>query len=235
MPNEQLGYAGVFLTNPDLDTVFADSEPPTHDNWVPKSLSNRRYKIFVNVAMRNIEREMETFAKPPAVGGAAHLTPLGEFANSLGSSLIPSIQGPAATFLPGSSSGSPRSAPSGGTGITANRANIRILSEGEFVIVNNTPALQVQFAVAHAQDSAGTVVTVYASAVLDGAQPETDPPVGGSQPQVLCWTAPDETEYPGSESLFIPSQSQESWLVAVSVPEDMMLRVDMQAEPQALQ
>jgi hypothetical protein len=235
MPNERLGYAGVFLTNPVLDPIFADAEPPTHDNWVSKSLNIRRHKIFVNVAVRNVEQEMEAFAKPPAADSvASHLTPLGQFANRLGSSLIPSVQGPVATFTPADVGGGTEAAVAaagGGSSASAKRANVRMLSEGTFVIVNDIPALQVEFVVAHASGSAGTTVTVCAAAVIDSVQPEIDPPVGGSQPQVLCWRAADGTEYPGSKSLFIPSQSQEIWLVIVSMPEDMLLRVEMKAEP----
>lgn len=100
-PNEKLGYAGVFITDAEVDPVFADAEPPTHDDWVSQSLENRWHRTFVNVAVREIGKKMDAFAKPPAVRtNSQELTPLGAFATRLGSSLIPAEQGPAATSKP---------------------------------------------------------------------------------------------------------------------------------------
>jgi hypothetical protein len=236
MPNEKLGYAGVFLANPDLDAIFADAEPPTHDNWIPKSLNDRRHKIFVNVAMRNVEQEMDGFAKPPASGGSTScLTPLGKFANNLGNSLIPSVQGPVATFAPFDTNRTAlptKSRSEASSGAAVKRASVQVLSEGEFVIVDNIPALQVEFAVMHAVGTVGTTVIVHIHAVLDGSQPEIDPPVGASQARVLYWTAPDGTSFAESKSVFIPSSSQGSWFVTVSMPEDMMLHIEMKVDSQ---
>jgi hypothetical protein len=101
MPNEKLGYAGIFITDSEVDPVFAEAEPPTHDDWVSQSLENRRHRTFVNVALREIGKRMDTFAKPPAARtNSRGLTPLGAFATRLGSSLIPAEQGPAATSKP---------------------------------------------------------------------------------------------------------------------------------------
>lgn len=100
-PNERLGYAGVFITDPEVDPVFAESEPPTHDDWISQSLENRWHKRYVNVALSEIGKRMDAFAKPPVVRtNARGLTPLGAFAARLGSSLIPAEQGPAATSKP---------------------------------------------------------------------------------------------------------------------------------------
>lgn len=101
LPNEQFGYAGVFITDISVDPVFAESEPPTHDDWIAKSLEEKRHKAYVNVALSEIAKKMDAFAKPPAAKtNSSELTPLGAFATQLGSSLIPVEQGPAATFRP---------------------------------------------------------------------------------------------------------------------------------------
>lgn len=100
-PNEKLGYAGVFITDVEVDAVFAEAEPPTHDDWVSQSLENRWHRTYVNVAVREIGKRMDAFAKPPAARtNTRGLTPLGAFATRLGSSLIPAEQGPAATAKP---------------------------------------------------------------------------------------------------------------------------------------
>jgi hypothetical protein len=99
--NEKIGYAGVFITDTEVDAVFANSEPPTHDDWISQSLEDSWHKRFVNAALREIGKKMDSFAKPPAVRtDSRDLTPLGAFATRLGSSLMPAEQGPAATFKP---------------------------------------------------------------------------------------------------------------------------------------
>ncbi|MCC6190312.1 MAG: hypothetical protein IT318_14870 [Anaerolineales bacterium] len=93
----QLGYAGVFITSVDADEAYASSEPPAHDDWVPKALEDKRHKRLVNAGLREIKAAMEAFAKP-ATGTqpAGELAPLGAFARRLGASLLPSVAGPAA-------------------------------------------------------------------------------------------------------------------------------------------
>ncbi len=100
-PNDRLGYAGVFITDPGVDAVFAEAEPPTHDDWISKSLEEKWHRTYVNVALSEIGKKMDAFAKPPAARtNLRGLTPLGAFATRLGSSLMPAEQGPAATAKP---------------------------------------------------------------------------------------------------------------------------------------
>ncbi|NJL54290.1 hypothetical protein HC928_03260 [bacterium] len=98
MPTTTVGYAGVFITDEKVDTIFAQAEPPTHDDWIPDYLANRPHKTFVNVALRQIREHMTQFAqsaRPTVPSGT--LKPLGEFATWLGESLMPMQTGTSAS------------------------------------------------------------------------------------------------------------------------------------------
>lgn len=297
LPTDQFGYAGVFMTDAAVDNIFASAEPPTHDNWVPDSLDGKNNRTFVRVALREIVKEMDTFAKPPAVKvGESVLTPLGAFATKLGNSLLVSESGPAATFKPFQNDVGEKYTPSksvddqiGGSmeqttnaaslqstpGIrdpdtlssgsiseketilqpppiytvseplvsdvqdvasiqkprpTLGRARVKPLSDGDFVLVDGIPALKIEISIKHADNSPGTIVTVNPHAVIDGEQPETEPPIGASSSCVLRWIAPDGTHYNGSNDIFISSQINGNWFVIVSLPEDIMVGVNLRAE-----
>jgi len=98
LSTEWFGYGGVFIAQKEEDEIFADAEPPTHDNWVAESLSDRKSRTIIRTALRSIATEMENFAKPASVNNSQGiLVPLGSFANELGQSLLTSVIGNAAT------------------------------------------------------------------------------------------------------------------------------------------
>jgi hypothetical protein len=287
-------------------------------------LGEKLHKTYIRVALRKIEQEMDLFAKPPAVHATSSiLTPLGAFANELGSSLLPSAPGPAATFKPleppltqkfgdisptpaSSVNQMPRIAPqrvveysglsmneeiepdivlrplvsqpvhvqlqpstgplpknafaslsptsdyakllplpnpllqsSSGSNLIGNsqrsgrikgRPSVRPLSEGEFVEVNGVSALKIEFLVKPAANSAGTQVYASVRAILEGSQPETEPPIGGSLAHVLKWIAPDGTQYQGLSNIYVPAEVDGSWCVIVSLPDDIMVGIDLSGE-----
>jgi len=302
--NKQIGYAGVFVTDKTVDSVFANSEPPTHDNWVSKGLEERWHRTYVNVAMRDIKREMDSFAKPSSVkSSGSPMMPLGAFSNRLGNTLLPGEIGSSAStrvFLTQMSSKKNQKiqsenssmplykpfdptqyvadieSPQSYIGIDEDDARnyptesvtdllpaptftepslyissksnnesidvqpirppiigssrIKVLNDGDFVLVDGLPALQIQFSISHAENADGTLVYSRLRAVIDGGGTETEPPIGGSISEVIRWIDPNNEEYAGSKELYISSDTEGRWFVVVSMPEDMMLNVDLTAE-----
>ncbi|MBA3943648.1 MAG: hypothetical protein H0X37_03700 [Herpetosiphonaceae bacterium] len=283
LPNEQLGYSGVFVTAPEVDAIFAGAEPPTHDTWIPQALTERSQRTYVNVALRNIEQEMTRFAQPATViGKPTDIIPLGAFANRLGDSLLPLIPGPTArsdvssisqgqintklndppistdaqlaggesslALLPSDTAwlaepgATPQytplpntQPPAFDTPLSTNRlplvgrAHVRMLSEGELILIDGAPALRITFIVTPGSGTIDTQVHIEIAAVLDGNQWETEPPIGGSRAYVLQWIAPEGTTYPGMPSINVPAHSNGNWQVHISVPGDMVLAVELRA------
>ena len=275
-----VGYAGVFLVDAAVDNIFAASEPPTHDAWIHTELEGRSERIYVNVALKAVGREMAIFAHPPqATTVTTPLTPLGAFASMIGDSLAPALTGSTARLGVSSYQPNPDLNPPLSNNImdelatinsnsdqhklnnvdgneknspvikridTENiqfsevstqiaspaprnrRAYVRTLSDGDFVIIDGIPALQIPFTVTHAIPSQGTIVHAVISTILDGGQIEKDPPIGASQAAVLYWVAPNGNTYKGG-FIFIPFSLQSNWHVVISIHNDMMLSIELRA------
>ena len=56
-------WAGVFKPTAEIDSAFAASEPPTHDEWNSASL-RRPASTYVNVGLRRIREQIQEFLTP---------------------------------------------------------------------------------------------------------------------------------------------------------------------------
>jgi len=68
-------WAGVFICSEEdeVETAFAQSEPPAHDDWVPDNLPKGREKTFVNVALKRLKEAAVTYVQAPGSRtGSAH-------------------------------------------------------------------------------------------------------------------------------------------------------------------
>jgi len=286
------GYSGVFIADKDVDEVFANAEPPTHDKWVIDSLGDRRSRSIVRVALREINNSMELFSKPISVDNSqGGLVPLGSFANRLGESILTSIAGTSPTSNPpmkysnntsmkkttseknlsgnntvfsnetlddaqdtedtvfGTSgttrndinitSTSNRDEGSNNSGLShsdvgkqqvVGKSKVKPTSDGEYLLVDGKAAIKIRFVIHHGENAEGTKVQVKTYAIVDGSQPEAEPPIGASISTVLCWINPDGIKLKGSAQINIPSNDVREWQVIVSVPEDIMLGIEFSSE-----
>ncbi len=238
LPTDRIEYAGVFVTDEEVDGAFAKAEPPTHDDWTYQSLEDSREKSFVRVALRRIHEVLDEFTAPSASshGGGAS-APLGAFAEQLGG-LLPGEVGPGASIQPagggtrrqgmdatGSVQNGSAAPDTRGTSPRQNRAKLKLLDEGRLGLVNGNPAFLAEFVVDHADGSSGTEVRVQAGAILDGDEMELEPPAGCVTPRVIHWLCleSDSPLHPGSQEIIIPYSDHRPWQVAVNVPDDLMV------------
>lgn len=78
-------WVAVFKPVAETDRHFAMSEPPAHDSWNPKGMTDRRAKSCVNVAMSKIKQEVKDYLRPKNAGvdaGDQHST--GKLSAALG-------------------------------------------------------------------------------------------------------------------------------------------------------
>ncbi|MFD9703753.1 hypothetical protein [Lentzea sp. NPDC059081] len=59
---EYMSYAGVFRATEDMDSVFAASEPPTHDAWAWQSLEGRD-KTYVKVTFTRLKEKLDALVE----------------------------------------------------------------------------------------------------------------------------------------------------------------------------
>jgi len=243
------GYAGAFRCDLELDEIFRRSEPPTHDAWIPKTLSERSERTVVNVALNRINellREMTTpgldMASATRVG-----VPVGRFADEL-AGLMPNVGGPGARKAPapprrggqavGPEGGNGRGGAggdggSGGRGPTppedSRRPHILDIGAPELRIDEaGGVAIRTPFSL-ETVGAATRVKAVVEVLTMDGSQIETEPPINGTVPDVLRWKTPHR-EIPGGGVVRAqPSESGE-WEVWVDHQPDLMIRVAIDAE-----
>ena len=235
LPGPSLGtsvveYAGVFKADPAVEQAFADSEPPTHDDWQPQNLSDDWHRRYVRVALRRVRECMEDFVIHATVveGGMAGL-PLGSFADQLGSLLI-GVAGRGGSITRG------RESPAT-SGSAANRARqpkpkLEVVGSGALEEFEGRTALAVTFRVLAAPSAAASVVTARPAVVLDGGTLESDPPIDSGTPEILAWRSPDGVLLE-SASLTLPAADQGDWSVIVALPTDAVVAVSLDAEASA--
>lgn len=99
LDSDLIGYAGVFVAahSKEVDEAFAQSEPPTHDDWIIDNVGDKKAKSIVRVALRRVREELGRFAKPKKVDvqTVGPQVSLGEFASKLGSVFM-GLPGPGA-------------------------------------------------------------------------------------------------------------------------------------------
>jgi len=112
-PDSRFEWAGVFICSEDdeVESAFAQSEPPAHDDWVPDNLPKGREKTFINVALKRLKEEAVAYVQspgsPPSSGHSQE--GLVGAASLLGAALTgPVSAGPGRGQSPGRSPASPR-------------------------------------------------------------------------------------------------------------------------------
>lgn len=66
LPHPNAEWGGVFRCDDaeEVESAFASSEPPAHDDWQPKIMPKGPQKTFVNVALRRIREQMNELVIP---------------------------------------------------------------------------------------------------------------------------------------------------------------------------
>lgn len=229
----QTEYAGVFIADSQLDSVFAESEPPTHDDWVPDLLKNPADKSAVRIAHARLKALMESFAAPESLEAPPYVEQsVAEFAQMLGG-LIPAVEPPGNRHSRGrhGDGGADGGTSRGGDGSsrnvarTSNQLQLEIEGRPEVDIVEGHRCMRVTFRLSGPLGTSGLVSAVPRVVLLDGM--ERDPPAGADIPTVLSWRAQDGTIVGGSKDSCVLPIVDASYSVEVSVPRDAMVSVSL--------
>ena len=108
LPDERLEWAGVFITSDDEDveSAFAESEPPAHDDWIPDNLPKGTHKTLVNVALRELRSCAADMglSSPGGKPGRQSGPPLAKLAGRMGA-VLEGVSGDGAERKRGKASG----------------------------------------------------------------------------------------------------------------------------------
>ncbi|EJM85114.1 hypothetical protein PMI34_04365 [Pseudomonas sp. GM74] len=164
LPDERLEWAGVFITSDEeyVESAFAESEPPAHDDWIPENLPKGIPKTLVNVALRDLRAHAADMglSSPGGTPRPRSGPPLAKLAGRMGSAL---------EGVNGDGAGRKRGNTSGGR-VTLARARasapnfIRLeATEGETVAVFITEVRQ-------NSTRSGSILTATAAVAVDGGR-----------------------------------------------------------------
>lgn len=225
-PVQEVEWAGTFVADDDVDRAFAQAEPPSHDDWIVDTLPRSPEKTFVNVALRNIRREMKQFTGPRSITEDGEIPPLAALAGALGGLLAGDI-GPGTRQLPEGHTGGGQS---GGGGKRGPVARVEVL-ERELIAEGGEAVLRIRFRVTPASGSAETRIRAESRvAVNDGSSFEREHPIGADLPGVVRWEV-DGTRISKQEDILVRGEEIAEGTVLVSVPEDTGVSVSITAAP----
>ena len=253
-PDPLFGYAGVFKASETADAYFAGAEPPTHDDWVEKSLTGTARGV-VQGGRRFILKQLDAVVTPSATSGDGNSSGLGEVAHRLAGLIPGGIL--AASPSPSESGGQPDSgrpdsgvaqpSPSSAAGASTGSATTstgrgpnsrgggrpRIAGSPVLQIHEGTPFLIARVTV----PAAASVRTVEAEArvVVDDGGLEAEPPPGAPAPTILQWRSVEHDTVVHGSVLRIPEGDGGDWWVYSNWIPDAVIRfrVRLQADPHA--
>ncbi|QDG52093.1 hypothetical protein FIV42_15480 [Persicimonas caeni] len=226
-PREGEQYAGVFVTDRDIEDVFARAEPPSHDDWVRERLSDRNERIYVNVSFTRIDEKTRKFVAPTTdLVTSAYTKSVAGLADHLGG-LLPGLNESARGKETISSNGG------GGGGTREKKPQIQVKPPVRRPGTNEVE-LEVPFSVGHLDNTEGSEITFQVSVVTAGGAKESAPPEGGRKPVVKSWVVGDavaqQPKGDASEITLTIPPDVEDGVVTVVQPADCMVDIDLSAE-----
>jgi len=223
VPQGGTGYAGVFLAAPDADAIYAKSEPPTHDDWIPDNVGGED-RIIVSQTRRRIDEALRA-----AIGG-----PVDDAANSIDGSqdfgLLADKLGAFLVGMAGEGAGSGRSRGSGGRSggrSSGNGVRLQILDPERLVHENGVKLI---IPIEITSNIKQKIILKANIKVLVNNGIEVDPPNGSSHPRVLGWKTQSEDFNNCEESVEIDIINTYKCHVCIFQPTDCMVTLDIGAE-----
>lgn len=212
-------WAGVFRASAEADKAFAESEPPTHDEWRPKLVGDSAERTKVNVGLREIRKLLkEEFApiavEPESVPGASPVL----VADRLGGLLLSnSGTGASLATRPPTRMPAPR-----------RRARIKF-GHHQAAFEDGRRVLRVDFDVEPVAGSAGTELSADVWAAAGDGGREADPPVDAPVPRVLGFERTGRLIE--GATIHVPASESDGWTLIVDQPDRVAVALDVRAAP----
>lgn len=221
LPDTTVEWGGVFICDEDLDGAFAASEPPTHDDWQPLLVEEKRDRRVVNVALREIRdtaRSRMGEARGPERAGTSSVARVADALAGL-------VGG-----QPGAGPGrGPRESTGGGGG--PRRPAITGIRCAP-VLVDGTRFTRLDFGLNVPTAGAFRIELRTGVATNDGSGIESDPPAGSPVPELVRVEGPVTLELHGQLAELetkVPQASE--WTVVATSPDDVMVAFDVHVVP----
>lgn len=215
-------YGAVFIADDSLERSFADSEPPSHDEWRPELMHDEDGRSCVRVAIRRVQERITDFLAPPESGEEPHVeVGLGAFSMMMGS-LVAGIPGGGAEN-PGGRERGASGVGGGGAGGRTKKGKIDVLPV-ELRWEGSRLMAFVPFQATLAPGGVGVRIQAEVGVgILDGAAFESEAPIGSSKPEIIGWVdAQGRLENAGDE-VWIAQSKLGRWHLKIAIPDDVQV------------
>lgn len=222
-------YGGVFQASAEADEVFASAEPPTHDRWNPEGL-DKASRAVVDGAQRWVREDLnrrfitsfESLSGTPQAG-------LGHGSHRL-AGLMATIQSTAPGPLPG--------APSRGRGTGGNergnretreaRASASIIGDSWIDALDGEAAIFTRVLIEN--PAALEALRGRFDVVLDGGARETEAPLGGTRPTMICWFVADNPSIMRHGDALSDFRGHSEWIAVGTFSDSVLARFILEME-----
>lgn len=208
---------GVFISAPDMNNKFAESEPVTHDDWVYRQAAvEKNAPNPVRIALDNIRETFRSLSVKGAVAGdGVHSKGASRVAAALGS-LLAGFSGSGAEVQPVSSSanGSKR----------ARKASVRLVTSASLDLLDGEVVAKYTFALTGGRLGNALAVRVAARVVTESGGNESDGPIGAELPRFIGWLSASGT-LSSQEELTVTAPHEEEITAVFTQPADTAIRV----------
>ncbi len=217
-------YAGVFCVSSDdeVERAFADAEPPTHDDWHPDFVEDRRQQTLVRVGVRRIGEAVDQYIHPSRTNSVSSSGESAAWFSAGLAGLLPSVAGEG----PG-----PRvrqTSTSRGSGGAGSRVAIPLEFTGQQIWTASEHGADVALRYRRTRGSESTTAVVEAHpAVLvgEGSDIETDAPALSERAVVLGWYTDAVEPISASGRLELEHFSDQEFWLRVRAPVDAAVTV----------
>ncbi|WP_324644438.1 hypothetical protein [Pseudarthrobacter sp. LT1] len=209
---------GVFISAPDMNNKFAESEPVTHDDWVYRQAAvEKNAPNPVRIALDNIRETFRNLSVKGAVAGdGVHSKGASRVAAALGG-LLAGFSGSGAEVQPAVSSsanGSKR----------ARKASVRLITSASLDLLDGEVVAKYTFALTGGRPGNALAVRVAARVVTESGGNESDGPIGAELPRFIGWLSASGT-LSSQEVMTVTAPHEEEITAIFTQPADTAIRV----------
>lgn len=210
--NEMVQYGAVFRASAEADAYFAESEPPTHDDWVTSGLSGTALGV-VRLAQTFVNKELQERGGGPDRLTPSTEVPLGHLATQLAGLIATEGSAAQATV---------RTRPSTGGGARLTRPRF---VEGP-TLLSEDGAPVILAVVKFPTWQRARQVTARPRVVTDGALEE----IPDAAQAVAGWRAMESGTNRAGADLILGASEERIWELRVHPIADSVVRIDLQVQ-----
>ncbi len=234
LPTGYVEYTGVFLANDDMDRIYAASEPPTHDEWRPENLADKRAKTFVRTTFRRLNAATREFVAPASTSHEGRDDrPLSALSAHLGHLLVDAgDSGGPRVWTPSQPKEDTPTVGDDSPPRVARRSKPRVRLDPEVTLLDEQGILVRLFRaeLIHTKEVRQTELRARVFPIIVGGAEERDAPQGAEQPRILSWRAPSGRMHEFRASVIAEEEEEGVWEIRVEGGADCVVGLELSGE-----